>query len=51
MAYSLGVTVATGLEAEVGAGDRSRAEGTTAEPVELETKPSDSVSRERGSQY
>lgn len=51
MADSLGVTMATGLMAEVWAGDRSRAKRTAAEPVELEAKPTDSVSRERGSQH
>lgn len=48
MAHSLWVNMATGLMAEVRAGGRRRAKGTAAEPVELETKPTDSVSRERG---
>lgn len=50
-ADSLGVNMATGLMAEVRAGDRCRTKGTAAEPVELETKPTDSVLRERGSQH
>lgn len=49
MANGLWVKVATGVMAEVRAGDRCRAKGTAAEPVELETKPTDSVSRGRGS--
>lgn len=49
MTNGLWVSVATGQMAEVRAGDRCRAKGTAAEPVELETKPTDSVSRGRGS--
>lgn len=48
MADSLGVHVAAGLIAEVRAADRRRAKGTAAEPVELEAKPTDSVSRGNG---
>lgn len=48
MTDSLGVTMATGLRAEIRTGDRCRAKGTAAEPVEFETKPTDSVSRRKG---
>lgn len=51
MADSLRVTVATGLMAEVRTGDGSRAKGTAAEPVEIETKPTKSVLREMGPQH
>ena len=51
MADSLGVHLATGLMAEVRTADRCRAKGTAAKPVELETKPTDSVARKRGTQH
>lgn len=47
VADSLGVNLAMSLMAEVRAGDGCRAKGTAAEPVELETKPTENVSRER----
>lgn len=50
-ADSLRGTMATGLMAEVRAGDRCRTKGTAAEPVELETKPTDNVPGERKSQH
>lgn len=45
MADSLRVTMATSLMAEVSAGDRRWTKGAATEPVELETKPRDSVSQ------
>lgn len=51
MADSLRVTPALGLMAEVRTGDRSKAKRTATEPVKLETKPTNSDSRERGSQH
>ena len=48
MTDSLRVNMATGLTAEVGTGDRCRSKGTAAEPVELKTKPTESVFEGKG---
>lgn len=43
VADSLWVTMTTGVMAEVGTGDRCRAEGAAAVPVKFETKPKKNV--------